>query len=189
MAAGGGAAYLPQSAARFAQRVSEVALMLRALVIAVVVSLFAVTGASAEDGLAQYEIEGWIIEIVRDGDRAACSLIREDETGAALVVSRVSDSPFVLPVMEIVAERDPFGAGPVVLAAAAVRTEAELDTFYDEDGVHVAAYPPLDMADPMIEALRAAGDVRLEQNGAAVASMPLAGFAAAYAEITRVCGG
>ncbi|MEL7462707.1 MAG: hypothetical protein AAFN79_01470 [Pseudomonadota bacterium] len=167
--------------------------MVRALVIAVVASLLAAAGAYAqsgvEDGLAQYEIEGWIIEIVRDGDRAACSLIREDETGAALVVSRVSDSPFILPVLEIVAERDPFGAGPVVLAAAATRTEAELDTFYDEDGVHVAAYPSLDMADPMIEAMRVASDVRLEQNGAAVASMPLTGFAAAYAEITRVCGG
>ncbi|MEL6791855.1 MAG: hypothetical protein AAFU55_14775 [Pseudomonadota bacterium] len=153
----------------------------------------AATVAMAEDaerdGLARYEVEGWTIEVVRDGDRAACSLIREDPTGAALVVSRVSDSPFVLPVMEIVAERDPFGAGPVVLAAAATRTEAELDTFYDEDGVHVAAYPPLDMADPMMEAMQVAGDVRLEQNGEAVASMPLTGFTAAFAEITRVCGG
>lgn len=163
--------------------------MLRALVIAVVVSLFAATGVHADDGLVQYEIEGWIIEIVRDGDRAACSLIREDESGVALVVSRVSDSPFILPVIEIVAERDPLGAGPVAMAAAAMRTEVELDTFYDEDGVHVAAYPPLDMSSSMIEAMRVAADLRLEQDGAAVASMPLTGFDAAYAEITRACGG
>ena len=169
--------------------------MVRALVVFVAAAVFAAVAApgaavaQAEDGLVRYEIEGWTIEVVRGGDRAACSLIREDAGGVSLVVSRVSDSPFVLPVMEIVAVRDPFAAGPVAMAAAAARARVELDTFFDEDGVHVAAYPSIDQAAQMIAAMRVAADLTLEQNGDAVAVMPLVGFAAAYAEVTRICGG
>ena len=160
-------------------------------ILAFLIAFSATTGAMAagEDGLSQYEINGWIIEVVRDGDRAACSLIREEADGSALVVSRVSDSPFVLPVLEIAAKTDPFGAGPVSLAAGGARTEVALDTSFDEDGVYVAAYPDIDRADAILLAMQTAADIRLEQDGAAIASMPLAGFAAAYAEITRVCGG
>lgn len=141
------------------------------------------------NGLSAYQIEGWFIEVVRDGDRAACSLLREDEGGAALVVSRVSDSPFVLPVMEIIGASDPLGVGPVAMAADGARTGVELDTSFDEDGVYIAAYPTIDRADAMIEAMQTATSLRLEQGGAVIATMPLAGFAAAYAEIAQVCGG
>lgn len=158
-------------------------------IIAVFLIVAAAGVARADDGLIQYDMDGWTIEIVRDGDRAACSLIREEADGSALVVSRVSDSPFVLPVLEIAAERDPFGAGPVSLAAGGSRTPVALDTSFDEDGVYVAAYPDIDRADAILAAMQTAAELRLEQGDAAIAAMPLEGFAAAYAEITRICGG
>ena len=52
-------------------------------------------------------------------------VLREDAGGVSLVVSRVSDSPFVLPVMEIVAARDPFAAGPVAGFAKGLSTDIQ----------------------------------------------------------------
>lgn len=154
--------------------------------------VFAALGAgraAADDGLTVIERGGWIIEIVRNGERAACSAIREEASGAAFVVSRVSDSPFVLPVLEVSAAADPLkGSGPVALVAGDYRTLAALDTSWDEDGVHVAAFPDFARADALMAALLVAAELALVQNGEALVVMPLDGFAGVYAEVVSACG-
>lgn len=144
----------------------------------------------AEEGLIVRERGPWIVEIVKYGERSACSLIREDADGVAFVISRVSDSPFVLPVVEVSGARDPLsGSGPVTMATETHRAPVQIDTAFDEEGVHIAAYPELDRADAMIEALRVANALTLEQGGALVARIDLGGFDAAYGEIVDACGG
>ena len=146
--------------------------------------------AATEEGLIVARHGDWTVEIVADGERAACSALIEREGGTAAFVQMTSDSPFVLPVFETLAVADPVvGGAQLWIVVGALEIEASVEITSDEEGVYVAAHPAIEDAQTVIAAMRDGGVVRLVVRERAISALPLNGFEAAYAAAEQACVG
>lgn len=147
------------------------------------------TPAAAEERVVTHVHGAWSVEIVTFQGRAACSVFTGGETGPAFIMTMTDDSPYHVPVFEVTAGDRTIQAGEImIIAADGYEAEAAAEILADDDGVHIAAYPEIDAAPALVEAMLIAREVRLLRRKITLMALALDGFPAAYREMRAACG-
>lgn len=145
--------------------------------------------AGPEDGLTVTSFGAWSLEVVAYDGRAACSVIGGAYEAPDAVVTKTDDSDFVVPVFEIPSAEDAMAEGRVaILVDGAEQAEAVVEIGFDEAGALIVAYPGIDDAKAVIDAMGAGRAVSVVNGDEVLMTLPLDGFAEAWRALGAICG-